>query len=340
MSLKMILCGAMALPLFFVGSALASGGGVSGHESGGITAPAPYPSYLRPLSPQQAPVVVAQQLPAVNNLEEQLRELNGKVEELNFQVLQMQDQIRKMQQDNEFRFQQLEGKEPGAQENTQPPEKKSSLEPPAQAPAAPAAQAAPEATASAGGDGRVLGAPPTTFGTITFDANGNVVGGSANPGIGTNGSSGNASAQGSAAGADQGSVVAALPPADSPDELYRNSYQFILSGEYKTAEAGFRKHIDEFPNDPRAADAHFWLGESLLGQDRYRDAAEVFLKANRKYPESKKAPDMLLKLGIALTAMNQRDVACATYGEIGQRYPDVSAALQERIKQEQALAGC
>ncbi len=34
----------------------------------------------------------------------------GTIEELNFQVLQMQEQMRKMQEDNEFRFQELEGK--------------------------------------------------------------------------------------------------------------------------------------------------------------------------------------------------------------------------------------
>ena len=45
---------------------------------------------------------------AVTGLEEQLRQMNGKIEELNFQVLQMQEQMRKQQEDNEFRFQQLE----------------------------------------------------------------------------------------------------------------------------------------------------------------------------------------------------------------------------------------
>ncbi|TIQ50810.1 MAG: tol-pal system protein YbgF, partial [Mesorhizobium sp.] len=56
-------------------------------------------------------------------LEEQLRQMNGKIEELNFQVLQMQEQIRKQQEDNEFRFQQLEGGSQGAQ---QPAEQKKS----------------------------------------------------------------------------------------------------------------------------------------------------------------------------------------------------------------------
>ena len=75
--------------------------------------------------------------------------------------------------------------------------------------------------------------------------------------------------------------VAALPATDDPEELYRNSYEFILSGDYGTAEAGFRDHISRFPSDPKAADAHFWLGEALLGQKKYRDAAETFLASQQ-----------------------------------------------------------
>ena len=52
--------------------------------------------------------------PRVVALEEQIRALNGTIEELNFQMLQMQEQIRKMQEDNEFRFQELEGKKSDA----------------------------------------------------------------------------------------------------------------------------------------------------------------------------------------------------------------------------------
>ena len=43
-------------------------------------------------------------------MQEQVRRLNGQVEELTFQLLQLQEQIRKMQEDNEFRFQELEEK--------------------------------------------------------------------------------------------------------------------------------------------------------------------------------------------------------------------------------------
>jgi RNA polymerase sigma-70 factor (ECF subfamily) len=96
-----------------------------------------------------------------------------------------------------------------------------------------------------------------------------------------------------------------------------------------------RRLIDELPEEQRAV-----LVLVCVEGMSYREAAEVFLQANRDFPDARKAPEMLLKLGVSLTALNQRDVACATYTEIGHRYPEISSALQERVKQEQALAGC
>src|SRR5882757_1331889 len=51
----------------------------------------------------EAAQVAQQDGAGVTGLEDQLRQLNGKVEELNFQILQMQEQMRKQQEDNEFR---------------------------------------------------------------------------------------------------------------------------------------------------------------------------------------------------------------------------------------------
>jgi tol-pal system protein YbgF len=135
-------------------------------------------------------------------------------------------------------------------------------------------------------------------------------------------------------------TVAALPATDNPEELYRNSYEFVLSGDYKTAEAGFRESHRALPVRRKAADSHYWLGESLLGQQKYREAAEVFLAGSKHFPKAKKAPDMLLKLGVSLVGLNQKDVACATFGEVAKRYPNASDALKQRVKQEQALASC
>lgn len=328
MYFRTILSGTLAALLLSATATIAS-------ERGGFE-PADQRPVVRPMNglpgvfandDQQQPILLAQASdPRVVSLEEQVRTLNGTIEELNFQVLQLQEQLRKMQEDNEFRFQELEkrGDAGGKKGRTV-----------ASAPAA----AQPEASAAQPGtvdeviagdtttsatqpeaDG-TLGAPPKTFGSLSVDQNGNVVD------------------DGADAPSD-GAAVAALPPSNDPEELYRNSYQFILSGDYAIAESGFRQHIERFPQDGRAADAHFWLGESLLGQKKYRDAAETFLNANKQYPKSKKAADMLLKLGISLIGLNQREVACATFGEVGKRYPNASAALKDRVKQEQARAAC
>jgi tol-pal system protein YbgF len=293
-----------------------------------------------------APVVTAQAAdPRVTELEDQIRKLTGTVEELNFQVLQMQDQIRKMQDDNEFRFEQLEkGTGAGTSKSGAGTNRKSEavVSPPKDDAAAAGADrtgatAATSSRQQAEGDqstGR--GLPGVSLGTITVDKDGNVKSSSVGQPTDLLGGQDGASQD----GASDGTAVAALPATDDPDELYRDSYQFILSGDYPTAEAGFRDHISRFPADPKAADAHYWLGEALLGQQKYRDAAETFLAASKDYPDAAKAPDMLFKLGVSLKALDQHDVACATFKEVGKRYPNSSEALKQRVKQEQALAAC
>lgn len=286
--------------------------------------------------------------PRITELQEQIRRLSGTVEELNFQMLQMQEQMRKQQEDFEFRFQEIEGGGSGSGGSAQP-KKEGALIPPASTEVTAAAQAPAEgepmgaagdvpvadravAQAPAGDAAPANAASVETFGTITFDGSGNVTGGS----VGDQA----VISRGAEAPADPATdetVVAALPTTENPDELYGSAYEFILAGDYATAEAGFRAHAERFPEDTRAADTQFWLGEALLAQNKSREAAEVFLAANKAWPDSKKAPDMLFKLGVSLKRLNQSDVACATFREVEKRYPDkLSKGLSQRLAAEKA----
>jgi tol-pal system protein YbgF len=278
--------------------------------------------------PGARPVILAQDAVGNIQVEEQIRLLNGKVEELTFQILQMQEQMRKLQEDNEFRFQELEKTKQGMaqpkQDNTdaaavqpEPPAGEPKKEGSIRVVTTEKTNATDDIAATIDGS-EGAGAPPKDLGSVKFDENGNPVGGSV---------------------ADPGQV-AALPSGDNPGELYKKSYEHILAGEYPSAEAGFRQHIESYPADPQAADARYWLGESLIGQERYRDAAEVLLKAQKEFPKSKKAPDMLLKLGVSLAALDNKDVACATFAQVSKKYPKAAPALVERVSAEQAKAGC
>jgi tol-pal system protein YbgF len=266
---------------------------------------------------------LAQTDPRVSELEEQLRRLHGTIEELNFQILQMQDQMRRMQEDFEFRFQEIEQGGSVGGGSTPSIGQQGSLPVPSST-----SETASIITDDSGASSE-RGAPPRDFGTIVFDAEGNVVGSDVleTPPQSQQLPSG-------------GTDVAALPSGGDADSLYRDSYEFILSGDYATAEAGFRQFLEHHPGDPNEADAHFWLGEALLAQDRHRDAAEVFLAASRDFPDSRKAPEMLYKLATSLAALNQREVACATYAEVERRYPQASDALMERVRQGQSSASC
>ena len=100
--------------------------------------PAPQPSQALQVQASSAEVQIQQ-------LQETVRQLTGRIEDMNFQVLQMQEQLRKTQEDNEFRFQQLEKKPASG--------KKAELETPAgtqsNKEAAAAAASDPSATAAA-----------------------------------------------------------------------------------------------------------------------------------------------------------------------------------------------
>jgi len=272
-------------------------------------------------SASQAPIVLAQAAdPRVAGLEEEVRRLNGKMEELNFLILQMQDQLRRLQEDNEFRFQQLEGGGSNAGSNGQ------RTEAPAASPENPSSVAGVDPQQPTPGTGE----PPRMLGSITFDENGNLVAGEQSEQPAT---------QAQTPPTDN-STVAALPSSGNPEETYRNAYKFLMSGDYRTAEAGFRDYLAKFPEGEQAPDASFWLGDSVLQQGKHQEAAEIFLKANKDFPDAPKAPEMLLKLGVTLGEMKQKDIACATFDEVNTRYPELSSVLKERVKREQASVGC
>jgi tol-pal system protein YbgF len=331
--LKRMVLAMTVLPLLATGV-----GHASGLEGGGFFPPAP----KAVIASSDAPVLMAQAGdPRVSQLEEQIRQLTGKIEELNFQILQMQEQMRKVQEDNEFRFQELEkGKRSdagGKSDRTvaSAPSSRTTAEASVDASAgsAPSARGvSPGTTDSAAIDPQTdsstsqqLGEPAHDLGQIEFDANGNVIGGSKND---------------NPAQPVENATVAALPQTDDPKVLYNQAYQLFLSGDYKSAEVAFRSHVDRFPKDPADPDARYWLGETLYGQGRYQEAASVFLDNHKQFPDSKKSPENLLKLGMTLAKMRDHDVACATFASVNSRYPNISAAIKERVKNERAANKC
>ncbi|MEO8669478.1 MAG: tol-pal system protein YbgF, partial [Bauldia sp.] len=133
---------------------------------------------------------------------------------------------------------------------------------------------------------------------------------------------------------------AALTPTGDPATDFKAAYDLTVRGDYDLAEAGFRQFIASYPNDPRAAEAQYWIGDSLFSRGRYGEAAAEFRDGYKKYPQSPKGAETLLKIGMSATATEDFASACKIYAQLLKQYPQASNALRQRVKVEQASAGC
>lgn len=286
-------------------------------------------------------VILAQAMdPRVGQLEEQIRSLNGRIEEMSYQLLQMQEQIRKAQEDNEYRFQDLESGKGGSGKSgaLQKPVNGGTADQQIATNRVPADDTAGTDTLNQNTGGA---AQPQELGSIRFDENGNPIGADTNPDLNNQSASiGNGNAlPGVEDGLPQASQSSSAS-LDNPDDLYQVAYGHVLSGDYQLAEREFRDYLDIFPKGEKAADANFWLGEAQYSQGNFNDAAKTFLNAHQTFAKSKKAPEMLLKLGMSLAALDNRETACATLREVNKRYPEASKAVKSKVSSEQSRLSC
>lgn len=288
-------------------------------------------SQFAPTPPREigtAPVLVAQSsrdTASINlrlgQLEEQIRILTGQVEGLQFQMTQMQTFLERMQEDYEFRFEQLEGGRLGKTEAAPQsgsetltgglPQSEILTTPESIDPNDPNIVIDPLA------EGFELGSPGQPLGTLPADAL-------------------DLSGQPLDLSAGTGSLVT---EADATAQ-YRAGYEAVVRGDYVFAEDQFRQFVGLFPEHPQAPDATNWLGEALILRQAYDEAADVLLTGFEAYPNSSRAPDLLLKLGTALAGAGEMDTACRTFGEVQNRFPAMSPSFNNRLADEISKAQC
>lgn len=263
--------------------------------------------------------------PGVYALQEEMRQLNGRIEELTFQLLELQEQMRRMQENNEFRFQELEGTNQTDAGGTAAPAASQDTDVAATVPD-PAMPTTDQVVTGNASEDRA--APPRNLGTLTIDGSGKVVGGDVD------------FSQGQIDSAIDGKAVASVATTGSAEDLYRAGYKHVLNGEYGVAEEIFRSLVEQYPDDPLVADARFWLAESVRGQGRLEEAAEIFIAVRTDYPSAQKAPETLLKIGQIMAMLGNRDVACVTFDDAEARYPSMSATVRTLIRDERTKAQC
>lgn len=313
----------------------------------------------------------------LDRLENTVRSLTGQIEQLQFQNRKLSDDLRKMQQDTDFRFQDLEkgGAKPGA------PMKRTEATPPA------GSEGMPQ-DASGADPAIVAGAPiatpkPARRVGDAFDPNASPDAPGAPRPLGTVAPSaplarkdvtvatGEPSApldlmrrSGSTVPVDQSTdngvpavrsepapadaaprvapnpnAVASLAPGGTRDE-YNNNLDLYRQGQLDTAATGFKSFLDKYPRDRLVPDVVYYLGETYTKLGRHREAAEQYLRLSTDFSKAPRAPDALLKLGMALNAMGVREQACATYQEVTRRYPAASSDVRAGVDRELKRSRC
>jgi tol-pal system protein YbgF len=305
----------------------------------------------------QSSASLADQAMRVERMEDQMRQLNGRIEELTFQLRELQDLLRRQREETEFRLKAVEGGGTGAQRSEAAP-----VADTAEQPADLSNGFSIDEPMDANGS-QELGTPPSTLGTI--------------PGDETAGAPGSSSALGGpldlsaiARGeptyetppiatdtgvdvADTGLrttpldpppagdvAVAALEQPADPRAAYDQAYGYIVSGDYAQAESSLKQFLKDHPKDQMVGNAHFWLGESYFARSLFRDAADAYLTTYRDYPKNQKAPESLLKLGLSLEGLGEKDAACATYREVEKKFPSAGSALLQKVSAQKTKNGC
>lgn len=331
------------------------------------------------LAPAHAQVSATDLLLRLESLENQVRQLTGTIEQLQYRNQQLETNLRKMQEDYEFRFQELGGKgaskdgskgggnrvstssppptptPPHAPQQYAPQSEQPAYLPPPSRPAYGNQPAQPSYEPPSGRSGRRSDA---------FDPSQNPNAPGAPRPLGSAYASGNPADAGQAVYGQQPGApldlsggqgrlpappprnpnstgaMATLPPSQSPRDVYDLAYGYLIRKDYDLADQTFRAFLNRYPRDNLADDAQYGLGESLYQRKNYRDAADVFLTLTRERGSSPRAPEAMLRLGQSLAALNEKDMACGAFAEVGRKYPRVSPTVRRTVAREKKRAGC
>lgn len=131
---------------------------------------------------------------------------------------------------------------------------------------------------------------------------------------------------------------AAAPP--SPQHDYEAALEMYRLGSYAEAEKAFRGFIAQYPKDPLASNAAYWMGESYFTRGKYQDAVGTFADGYQKYPTGAKAPDTLIELGRSLDKLGRKADACAAFAQFKAKFPNAAPATKRQALQETTRLKC
>ncbi len=126
------------------------------------------------------------------------------------------------------------------------------------------------------------------------------------------------------------------PAADAPgpNELFQIGKDQLARGANSAARAAFADLLSRFPESELAADAQFYLAESLAAEGKTAAADTAYATVGSKYPTSLRAATALYKRGVSQQKAGRTTTAKKTFNEVIRLFPesDEAALARERLR--------
>ncbi|MFQ3666940.1 MAG: tol-pal system protein YbgF [Sphingomonadaceae bacterium] len=136
-------------------------------------------------------------------------------------------------------------------------------------------------------------------------------------------------------------AASAAAPAADPEARYLAAYRLYEQRDFARAHAELAAFARDNPKHPRASNAQYWAGRSLMQLNQPAEAAKLFLTGYQTWPKGQRAAESLLWLGRALTDMKQPKAACQALDQLRTAYPErLTGALAAENGRARAAAGC
>jgi tol-pal system protein YbgF len=119
-----------------------------------------------------------------------------------------------------------------------------------------------------------------------------------------------------------------------PNQLYTTGRDQLLRGATATARMTFQELITNYPQSDYAADAQFWIAESLAKENNAPAADAAYAAVVSAYPTSAKAPTALYKRAQLVLKMGNTAQARQLFEQVVSRFPrsDEAELATETLK--------
>ncbi|NJD20852.1 MAG: tol-pal system protein YbgF [Gemmatimonadetes bacterium] len=141
-----------------------------------------------------------------------------------------------------------------------------------------------------------------------------------------------AGSQPAAEGAPPGGVQEAGGAGSDAESIYNAAVAQFNRGSLATARSAFQQFLQAFPSHRLAPDAHFYLADILVQEDRLEDALDAFQEIPELFPTASKVPDAMYRSALLQIELGQGDAARATLARVINTYPGSGVATLARDK--------